>query len=89
MFVSGVDQIIEAFVDLGIGEVGGEYGNDVPSVGYRVCNGLVGIPCVPFSCAKGGQGRDGAIESLKAGLTCGKRLIVKDNFVVVMIVQRW
>ncbi len=49
MFVSGVDQIIEAFVDLGIGEVGGKYGHDMTSVGDRVCNGLVGFTCVPFS----------------------------------------
>ena len=41
-------------VDLCVGKVGGEYGNDVPSVGYRVCNGLVGIPCVPSPGSEGG-----------------------------------
>ena len=54
VFVVGVDKVIEALVDLGIGEVGGEYGHDMTSVGDRVCNGLVGFTCVPLSRTEGG-----------------------------------
>ena len=89
MFVVGVDKVIEALVDLGIGEVGGEYGHDMTSVGDGVCNGLVDFTCVPFSCTEGGQGRDSAIESFKAGFTGGEGLTVKNDFVIVVIVQRW
>ena len=89
MFVVGVDKVIEALVDLGIGEVGGEYGDDMTSVGDRVCNGLVGFACIPFPCTEGGQGRDSAIESLKADLTGGEGLTAKTDFVIVVIVQRW
>ena len=49
MFVVGVDKIIKAFVDPRVGEVGGEYNHDMSSIGDRVCNGLVGFTCVPFS----------------------------------------
>ena len=72
MFVVGVDKVIEALVDLGMGEVGGEYGHDMTCVGDRVCDGLVGFSCVPFSCTECGQGRDGAVETFEAGFACGK-----------------
>ena len=54
MLVVGVDKIIKSFVDLRVGEVGGGHNHDMSSIGDKVCNGLVGFSCVPFSCTEFG-----------------------------------
>ena len=58
-------------------------------VGDGVGNGFVCVPCVPFVCAEGNQGRNGTIQSLEAGFAGGEGLMVESDFVVMLIVQRW
>ena len=56
LLLCGVDHIIEALIDLGVGEVGREDCHDVSSIGDGVRDSFVCVPCVPFVSAKGSQG---------------------------------
>ena len=52
LLLCGVDHIIEAFVDLRVGEVGRKDGHNVACVSNGVRDGFVCVPCVPCVCAE-------------------------------------
>ena len=52
MFVGGVDYPVDNFVDLWVGEVCGENGDDVACVCDGVCDGLESVTGVPFPGAE-------------------------------------
>ena len=84
--LTGVDYVVKALIDLGVGEVGGEYGENVAGIGDGIGNGFVCVSCVPFVCAKVTRGGNGTIQSFEAGFACGEGLVVKGDFVVMLIV---
>ena len=67
----GVDHVVEALVDLRVGEVGGEYGHDVASVRNGIGDSFVCVTCVPFVCAEGDQRGNGAIQPTETCSACG------------------
>ena len=61
MLLTGVEYVVKAVVDLRVGKVGGEYGEDVAGVRDGVGDGFVCVSCIPFVCTKGDQRRNRAI----------------------------
>ena len=60
----GIDEIIETFIDLWVGEVRREYAHDMASVRYGVRDGLIGITSIPITSAEGCKRWYSAIETI-------------------------
>ena len=85
MLLTGVEYVVKALVDLRVGEVGGEYGEDVAGVRDGVGDGFVGVASVPIARAESSQGRYGTVETVETNVASGGGVLVESGLIEVLV----